>query len=46
VDWSLDLSILTSAGVVPSPAPTAPARRPIATDTLDRSTTLRSTTDG
>ena len=35
VDWSLDLSILTAAGVVPSPAPTA-ARRSIATDTIDR----------
>jgi len=36
VDWSSDLSILTAAGVLPSPAPTAAARCAIATDTLDR----------
>ncbi len=38
VDWALDLSILTAAGVVPSPspAPTGAARRAIANGTLDR----------
>jgi len=36
VDWSSDLSILTAAGVLPSPAPTAAARRSIAAETLDR----------
>jgi len=34
VDWSLDLSILTAAGVVPSPAPTAADRCAITTHTL------------
>lgn len=38
VDWSLDLSLPTAAGVVPSPAPTAPTRRRVASDTLDRTT--------
>ena len=36
IDWSLDLSILTAAGVIPSPAPTAPDRRRIASDTITR----------
>ncbi len=36
VDWSLDLGVLTAAGVVPSPAPTATDRRAIAEGTLDR----------
>jgi len=36
VDWSLDLSILTAACLVPSPSPTAANRRSIAKDTLDR----------
>ncbi len=38
VAWSLDLSILAAAGVVPSPAPAASDRRRIAGDTLDRTT--------
>jgi hypothetical protein len=38
IDWTLDLSVLTAAGVVPSPAPTAPNRRRIAGNTLDRTT--------
>lgn len=39
VDFSLDVRILTDAGVVPSrPVPAAPDRRHIATDTLDRTT--------
>lgn len=36
VDRALDLSILTVAGVLPSPAPTAAARCAIAAGTLDR----------
>jgi hypothetical protein len=36
VDWSLDLGILTTAGLVPSPAPAAADRRAIAEDTPDR----------
>ena len=38
IDWMPDLSILTAAGVVPYPAPSAPDRRRIAGNTLDRTT--------
>ena len=38
IDWMLDLSILTAAGAVPSPAPSAPDHRRIAGNTLDRTT--------